>query len=119
MNNNQSLIQAIVDGIQEKKGHHITIIDLSVLDGAVCDAFVVCEGNSPQQVEAITDAVTDSVRLQAQEKPIHVIGTENAQWVALDYGSVMAHIMLPDIRTFYAIESLWEDAPTTHIAEQE
>ena len=117
MNNDNPLISAIIDGIQEKKGQGITLIDLTSLDGSVCDAFVICEGRSPQQVEAISDSVFDVVLEQVHEKPIHTIGAENAQWIAMDYSNVMVHIMLPDMRHFYSIESLWEDAPATHIAD--
>ena len=88
------------------------------MEGAVCSAFVVCEGNSPQQVEAVSDSVMETVRIEAQEKPLHVIGTDNAQWVAIDYGDVIVHIMLPDMRAYYAIESLWEDAPITHLEDE-
>lgn len=113
-----SLVQAIVNGIQEKKGHDITLIDLSGMEGTVCSAFVVCGGNSPQQVEAITDSVMETVRIETNEKPLHVIGTDNAQWVAIDYGDVIVHIMLPDMREYYAIESLWEDAPITQLEDE-
>ena len=56
-------------------------------------------------------------RVDAQEKPIHVIGRENAQWVAMDYGDVMVHIFLPEPREYYSLETLWEDAKLTRLPD--
>lgn len=120
MNNDTTiLIQTIIEGIQEKKGRQIVVIDLSTIDGAVCEGFVICEGSSPLQVEAITRSVIDTVHCTAKEKPLHVIGTENAQWVAIDFGNVIAHIFVPELRSYYAIEHLWEDANLTRIPDQD
>ena len=56
-------------------------------------------------------------RLKLGEKPSRVAGLENAQWVAMDYGDVMVHIFLPDVREYYDLEHLWDDAPLTKIAD--
>ena len=79
--------------------------------------FVICQGNSPSQVEAITESVGDFARERLQEKPSHVVGLENAQWVAMDYGDVLVHIFLPDVREYYDLEHLWEDATLTRIPD--
>lgn len=113
----EQLVQTIIKGIQEKKGSDIVVADLSAIDGAVCRNFVVCQGNSPTQVEAIADSVGEMARVQLGEKPTHVVGLENAQWVAMDYGDVMVHIFLPDMRVYYDLEHLWEDAPLTRIKD--
>lgn len=63
------LLAAIVEGIREKKGGKIVIADLTSIDTAPCAYFVICEGNSPQQVEAITDSIEETARLKAAEKP--------------------------------------------------
>jgi ribosome-associated protein len=52
-----------------------------------------------------------------QEKPTAVVGLENAQWVAMDYTDVMVHIFLPDVREYYDLEHLWEDAEVTQIPD--
>jgi ribosome-associated protein len=113
----KKLVETITKGIQEKKGSNIVIADLSALDGAICKYFVICQGNSPTQVEAITDSVEEFVRLNAGEKPVKIVGRENAQWVAMDYVDVIVHIFLPDIREYYNLENLWQDAPLTRIPD--
>ena len=62
MNQTTKLVDVIVSGIQEKKGEDITIVDLSRIDGAITNYFVICQGNSPTQVEAIAGSVSDMVR---------------------------------------------------------
>ena len=104
------LVESITKGIQEKKGSDIIVADLSNIEGAICRYFVICTGNSPAQVEAITDSVTDVVRANIGEKPVKVVGLENAQWVAMDYTDALVHIFLPDVREYYDLEHLWEDA---------
>ena len=112
----EQLVRTITKGIQEKKGSDITIADLSGVEGSICRYFVICQGNSPAQVEAITDSVEEVARVEAGEKPLHVVGLTNAQWVAMDYVDVMVHIFLPEVRDFYNLESLWEDAKFTQVA---
>lgn len=114
---NGKLVEAIIEGIQEKKGSAISVIDLRGIDGAICNYFVVCQGNSPMQVEAITDSVEEMAREKASEKPVRIVGRENALWVAMDYTDVMVHIFVPDIREYYNLESLWEDAPIRQIPD--
>lgn len=109
------LIDKAVEGIQDKKGRDITIIDLSEIDGCITKAFVICEGGSPSQIEAIYDSVSDKMRLDLQEKPVRTAGLENCIWVAMDYVDIMVHIFLPDARDHYNLEHLWADAPTEEI----
>ena len=93
------------------------VADLQGIEGAICNYFVICQGNSPSQVEAITESVGDMARLTLGEKPTMVVGLENAQWVAMDYGDVLVHIFLPDVRDFYDLEHLWDDAALTTIED--
>ena len=115
----KNLVETIVEGIQEKKGKGIVTIDMDKIDGAVCRFFVICQGNSPQQVEAIADSVEETARVKAGEKPIRTVGVGLTQWVAMDYGDVMVHIFLPETRAFYDIEHLWEDAKMTAFADED
>ena len=117
MEQTTTLVQTIVKGIQEKKGHDIVVADLDGIDGTICRYFIVCQGNSPAQVEAIAESVGDMARMELKEKPAHVVGLENAQWVAMDYGDVLVHIFLPDVRQYYDLEHLWEDAQLSRIAD--
>ena len=115
----ETLVQTIIKGIQEKKGSNIVVADLSGIDGNICNNFIVCQGNSPTQVEAIAESVGDMARMELQERPAHVVGLENAQWVAMDYTDVLVHIFLPDVRQYYDLEHLWDDAQLTHIPDEE
>ncbi len=117
MNETKILIDTIVEGIQEKKGRGITIIDLSGIDGAIAKCFIICEGNTPIQVEAIAGEVSDHCREKLHEKPAGCVGLEQALWVAMDYVDVMVHVFVPEMRDFYDLEHLWEDAKMTYIAD--
>lgn len=113
----KELVQTIVKGIQEKKGSGIIVTDLRTIEGSICQYFVICQGNSPQQVEAITDSVEEIVRTDTGEKPVRIAGRENATWVAMDYTDAMVHIFVPDARSYYNLEALWEDAQTERIPD--
>lgn len=111
----EKLVDTIIKGIQEKKGQDITVVDLRGIDGAIASFFVICQGNTPTQVEAITDSVAETARIDAGEKPAHVVGLELAHWVAMDFTDVIVHIFVPDMRSYYNIENLWQDAQQTEI----
>ena len=111
----EKLVDTIIKGIQEKKGQDITVVDLRGIDGAIASFFVICQGNTPTQVEAITDSVAETARIDAGEKPAHVVGLELAHWVAMDFTDAIVHIFVPDMRSYYNIENLWQDAQQTEI----
>lgn len=110
MNETTELVQVIIEGIQEKKGRDIVVADLRNIATAPCEFFVVCTCGSPQQVEAVAESVGDFARKRLREKPSAVAGLENALWVAMDYGTVMAHVFVADAREHYDLEHLWNDA---------
>lgn len=111
----KQLADAIVEGIQEKKGTNIAILDLSKLDNTICQYFVICEGESTTQVDAIADGIEDYVRKQLGDKPNHVEGRENALWILLDYFDVVVHVFHKEQRGYYNLEGLWADAGRTDI----
>ncbi|MFT4757135.1 MAG: ribosome-associated protein [Vicingaceae bacterium] len=113
--NADELAGLIVKGIQEKKGENIVTLDLRGLDGAVTDYYVVCEANSTTQVGAIADSIEKEVREACGEKAWHVEGTENLEWVLVDYVNVVAHIFQSEKREFFNIEELWADAKIKEI----
>ena len=117
MNEIKQLVETVTKGIQEKKGSQIVVADLTSIDSSICRYFIICQGNSPSQVEAITESVGDMVREELGEKPAHVVGLENAQWVAMDYTDVLVHVFLPDVREYYDLEHLWDDASLTQIPD--
>jgi ribosome-associated protein len=105
----KTLIDAIVAGMQDKKAHRIVVVDMTKLD-APCQYFVICEGDSNTHVTSIALNLKDYVREHAGQKPYATDGFENAQWIALDYGTTIVHIFQRDARAFYDIEHLWADA---------
>ena len=117
MEQTSQLVNTITRGIQEKKGANIVVADLQGIDGAICNYFIICQGNSPAQVEAITESIGDFARKELSEKPTAVAGLENAQWVAMDFADVLVHIFLPDVREFYDLEHLWADAQLTQVPD--
>ena len=117
MDQTKKLVETIIKGIQEKKGTNIVVADLSGIEGTICRYFIICQGNSPAQVEAIAESVGGMARKDLQEKPAHVVGLENAQWVAMDYTDVLVHVFLPDVREYYDLEHLWEDATLNRIPD--
>lgn len=115
MEQTKLLVETITKGIQEKKGKNITIVDLRDIEANIVNYFIICQGNSPTQVEAITESVDDIVKQNIGESPVNVVGLGNDQWVALDYVDVFVHIFQPEFRAFYDLESLWQDAKLTKI----
>ncbi len=112
----KDLVSIVIKGIQEKKGHDIAVLDMRNIDGAICDWFIICEGGSPAQVEAITESIGDMM-LAEGEKPTNVIGLENCNWVAMDYSDMIVHVFLPELRRYYDIEHLWADADIKYIPD--
>lgn len=117
MNENKKLVEAIINGIQEKKGKNIVVVDLNEINDTITKYLVICEGNTPTQVSAIQDSIREFARKEAGQKPVSVDGTRNCIWVAMDYTDVIAHVFVPDARDFYDVENLWKDAPITEIPD--
>lgn len=109
------LIAEIIRGIEEVKGDDISILDLRDIDNTVCNYFVICNGTSNTQVNAIVSSIQKIVSKSLKDKPWHVEGSENAEWVLIDYVHVVVHVFQKHIREFYDIEGLWGDAKTTTI----
>ena len=99
METTEKLVETITKGIQEKKGKDITIINLKHIDGAIAKYFIICQGNSPTQIEAIAGSISDTVREDLKEKPINVAGLGNNQGGAIDYSDAVSdtHRTLPTI----------------------
>lgn len=110
------LVEEIILGIENVKGEDIHQLDLRELDNTPCDFFIICSGNSNTQVSAIVNSVLKTVSKSMHEKPFHTEGSDNAEWVLMDYVNVVVHVFQKQIREYYNIEELWGDAKTTQIA---
>lgn len=109
------LLTNIIKGIEEVKGNDIEILDLRSIETAVCDYFVICSGTSNTQVNAIVNSIQKVVSKEIKDKPWHVEGSDNAEWVLMDYVSIVVHVFQKEIREYYNIEGLWGDAKITSI----
>lgn len=112
------LIGTIVEAISDKKGKGVTVLDLSGFDGAIAQAFVICNADSTTQVEAIERGVEESVQEKLGEKVWRVEGLNNGIWVVMDYVNVMVHIFQTETRAFYNLDGLWADAPATRYGDE-
>lgn len=112
------LLTLIIKGIEDVKGSDVSILDLREIENTVCDYFIICTGGSNTQVNAISGSVQRVVSKEIHEKPWHVEGEENGEWVLMDYVSIVVHVFQKHIREYYDIESLWGDAKITQIANK-
>jgi ribosome-associated protein len=111
------LLEKIVEGMQEKKASGIVVMDLTKLSSRVSDYFVICNADNTRQVAAIADSVEDFTTRFCEEKPWHVEGIQNAQWILMDYVNVVVHVFQSETRDFYGIENLWADADVKRIED--
>ena len=109
------LISAIISGIEDVKGKEINILDLRDIENTVCDYFIICEGTSNTQVNAIVNSVQKKVSKELKDHPWHVEGEDNAEWVLMDYVHIVVHVFQKHVREYYDIEGLWGDAKSTVI----
>ena len=109
------LIALILSGIEEVKGNDINLLDLRDIENTVCDYFIICNGTSNTHVNAIVGSIQKTVSKAIQDKPWHVEGSDNAEWVLMDYVNVVVHVFQKQVRQYYDIEGLWGDAKVTSV----
>ena len=109
----QPLLIQILDLAIDKKAGRIVIFDVRGLS-SLTDFFMVCHGNSEAQVKAIVD----NIRKGTENKPRHLEGYENQNWILLDYFDVVVHVFKKDERDYYELERLWADAPMKEINDE-
>ncbi|WP_298480725.1 ribosome silencing factor [uncultured Maribacter sp.] len=109
------LIALILQGIEEVKGNDINLLDLREIENTVCDYFIICNGTSNTHVKAIVGSIQKIVSKTSKDKPWHVEGEDNAEWVLMDYVNVVVHVFQKQVREYYDIEGLWGDAKFTTI----
>jgi ribosome-associated protein len=116
--NEKILVNTIIEGIREKKGKEIILIDFSGLQYSICDFFIICHGDSNTQVSAIAESVDEKVKISLNQNVSHFEGIQNAQWVLMDYQNVIVHIFQKQYRDYYKLEELWGDARISLINEE-
>ena len=113
----ESLVKVIIEAILEKKGRNIVKIDLKEVKNTVCDYFIICEGESNTQVNALAENIDKQTHLIIKNPPHHIEGRENSQWILLDFFSVVVHVFQKEQRSFYKLEDLWSDGKLETIHE--
>ena len=105
MNNNE--LKVIADAMLEKKAQDVVSLDLRSIGTAISDYFIVCNADSTPNVVAIADNIEDRMIEKCKRKLGRTQGKENAFWVILDYGDIVAHVFQTPYRAFYRLEDLW------------
>lgn len=105
------LLEAIISGIQEKKGLDIVSLHVAKIHSSICDYFVVCHGTSRTHTHAIAESVEMVVKKNTGLNPGRREGFANSEWILLDYLDVVVHIFQEPVRQYFQIEQLWADAP--------
>ncbi len=111
----EKLLQTVHAALEELKARDATEIDVRG-KSSVCDYMVVASGTSTRHVKSIADEVVKFAK-KLDVMPLGVEGEREAEWVLVDLGDVVVHVMLPRIREFYALERLWTvgDQPPEHL----
>ncbi|MBL4578605.1 MAG: ribosome silencing factor [Flavobacteriales bacterium] len=113
-----NLVDIIINSILEKKGNDLVSLDLRKTEGAICDNFIICHGNSNTQVRAIADFIIEEVKKLSGSNPWKKEGFENMQWILIDYVDIVVHVFQAEARAFYDVEGMWADADVTSYNEK-
>ena len=105
----QKLQRAIIDALEDVKAHDIQVFDTEHLSPLI-ERVIIASGTSNRQTKALAASVRDKVRDAGFGKP-RIEGEENGEWIIVDCGSAVAHIMQPTIRVYYNLEEIWGDKP--------
>ena len=109
------LREMIIEGIYDRKGKDIKVVDLSAIESTPASEFIICQGTSSQHVASIADSVREYLLEHGGVKPYNYDGYRNAQWIVIDYGQTLVHVFAPEARSLYNLEELWSDAVITEI----
>jgi ribosome-associated protein len=107
--NTQKLQRAIVDGLEDVKAQDIVVFDTEHLS-ALFERVIIASGTSNRQTKALASSVRDAVRKEGFPKP-RMEGESNGEWIIVDCGQAVVHIMQPNIRQYYHLEELWGEKP--------
>lgn len=110
-----ALLEAIIDGLEERKAKNITVLNLAGINGRAFDYFVIADADSRTHVESIAGSVEEEVKKKINERPYHTEGWQNGEWILLDYINIIVHVFQRPVREFYNLEGLWADAAVQKI----
>lgn len=114
----QLLIDAITEGLLEKKAKDVKILDVRPLT-TLTDFFIVCHGTSETQIRALANSAIEKVKEDLGENVWKKEGLDARRWIILDYVNVVVHIFSEEKRQYYGIERMWNDAEITEVEDTE
>ena len=104
-----SQVSAVVAAAHQRKAVDLRVLHVEPVS-VIADYFLICSGTNDRQTRAIADAVEERLRGD-RVRPLHIEGENAGQWILLDYGDFVVHVMSEEQRAFYGLERLWADAP--------
>ncbi len=111
---NQPILNAISQAIFDKKGFNILVLDVRKFS-TMADYFIIAEGTVDRHVKSISKAIVDAAA--ALKVPFwHIEGDKSAEWVVVDFGDIVIHLFIPELREKYALEELWKQADIVDVA---
>jgi ribosome-associated protein len=102
-------VRRAVTAADDRKAFDLKVLELARVTDFT-DYFLICSGGSDRQVQAIADAVDETLRAD-KVRPLHAEGYNGGHWILLDYGDFIVHVFDEETRRFYGLERLWADAP--------
>jgi ribosome-associated protein len=109
-------VEGAVRAAQSKKAFDVVVLDLRKT-GGFTDYFVICSGKSGRQIQAIADAVKDTLKTEFGERPMLAEGLDKSEWILLDYFDFIVHVFSVECRAFYGLERLWGNAERREFVE--
>ncbi len=108
--NTEQLTACVMTALEDLKAEKINVLDVSSFS-SVTDTMIIAEGTSSRHVKAIANSVIEAAKAEGQ-RPLGVEGENNAEWILVDLGDVVAHVMQSEMRDFYQLDKLWEISPS-------
>ncbi|MFC5466666.1 ribosome silencing factor [Lederbergia graminis] len=113
MNKTRDILKQVVKAADDKRAEDIMVLNMQGIS-LVADYFLICHGNSEKQVQAIARELKDTAdKANIEVKKLE--GFDEAKWILVDMGDIIAHVFHRDERSYYNLERLWGDAPTEDI----
>ena len=109
-------VAGAVRAARDRQALDVVVLDLRKA-GGFTDYFVICTGMNPRQINAIADAVTDTLRKDFGERQALAEGIHKSEWILLDYFNFVVHVFSRDCRAFYGLDRLWGNAERYECAD--